>query len=107
KPARRAKVTFSGGSAPSSHALNVARLIPSITAVRRSLSSLVYRPNALITSSVVISPGDSWKGWCRDSSSDKADSSNAPLFSLPPFSCYYFRRDQNYFTRHSCFDQSG
>src|SRR5271165_3882565 len=50
---------FCGGSAPCSHAINVARLIPSIAAVRRSLSfdSLVYRPNAFKTSSVVISAG--------------------------------------------------
>src|SRR5271165_2304636 len=48
---------FFGGSAPCSQAINVARLIPSIAAVRRSLSfdSLVYRPNAFKTSSVVIS----------------------------------------------------
>jgi len=48
---------FCGGYAPCSQATNVARLIPSIAAVRRSLSfdSLVYRPNASKTSSVVIS----------------------------------------------------
>src|SRR5208283_5590463 len=50
---------FCGGSAPCSQAINVAHLIPSIAAVRRSLSfdSLVYRPNAFKTSSVVINAG--------------------------------------------------
>src|SRR5271166_7100815 len=59
KPANRARIHFWGGSAPCSHALNVARLIPSIAAVRRSLSldSSVYRPNAFKTSSVVINAG--------------------------------------------------
>jgi hypothetical protein len=50
---------FCGGSLPCSQAINVARLMPSIAAVRRSFSfdSLLYRPNAFKTSSVVISAG--------------------------------------------------
>ena len=50
---------FCGGSVPCSQAINVARLIPSNAAVRRSFSfdSLLYRPNAFKTSSVVISAG--------------------------------------------------